>query len=152
MSEKWDRRYLELARHVAGWSKDPSTKTGAVIVRADRTVGSVGYNGFPFGMADHEDLWNNREEKYSRVVHCEMNALLHMHDTLGLMGSTLYTWPFASCDRCVVHMLTAGVRRFVFPPLPLELEERWLVSITRTKGYIEQAGCQFLELNVEEGG
>jgi deoxycytidylate deaminase len=26
---KWDNRFLELARHVAQWSKDPSTRTGA---------------------------------------------------------------------------------------------------------------------------
>jgi deoxycytidylate deaminase len=35
-----------------GWSKDPSTKVGAVIVRPDLTVASIGYNGFPRGMSD----------------------------------------------------------------------------------------------------
>jgi deoxycytidylate deaminase len=30
---KWDIRYLELAKHGSSWSKDPSTQTGAVIVR-----------------------------------------------------------------------------------------------------------------------
>ena len=29
----WDRRFLELADHIAGWSKDPSRGVGAVIVR-----------------------------------------------------------------------------------------------------------------------
>lgn len=153
MSEKWDRRYLALARHVSTWSKDPSTQTGAVIVRADKTVGSVGFNGFPAGMPDAEAWLNDRAEKYSRTVHCEMNALIHMHDHAGLHGAILYTWPFASCDRCVVHMLSAGIRRFVFPPLPFRLIERWGEAVTRTKEYILAANCEFveLELTTEEG-
>ena len=34
MSElnKWDKRYLALAKEVASWSKDPSTQVGAVTV------------------------------------------------------------------------------------------------------------------------
>jgi hypothetical protein len=36
MADKWDRRFLGLAAEVAGWSKDPSTQVGAVIVRPDR--------------------------------------------------------------------------------------------------------------------
>lgn len=152
MSEKWDRRYLALARHVAGWSKDPSTKTGAVIVRADRTVGSIGFNGLPAGLPDDPEILNDREAKYAAIVHCEMNALLHMHDTMGLMGATLYTWPLASCDRCVVHLLTAGVVRFVAPPLTPELADRWLVPLRRTRAYIQQYNREFVELNVEEGG
>ena len=46
--EKWDRRFLRLAREVASWSKDPSTKVGAVLVDPlDNTIVSLGYNGFP---------------------------------------------------------------------------------------------------------
>ena len=30
--KKWDKRFLELAKLVGSWSKDPSTQVGAVIV------------------------------------------------------------------------------------------------------------------------
>ena len=33
--KKWDLRFLEMARNAAGWSKDPSTKVGAIIVDDD---------------------------------------------------------------------------------------------------------------------
>jgi len=33
--DKWDARFLDLAIYVADWSKDPSTKVGAVLVRPD---------------------------------------------------------------------------------------------------------------------
>ena len=97
MAPKWDVRFILMARFVSEWSKDPSTKTGAVIVRPDRSVTSVGFNGFPKNMPDDPALYANREEKYSRVVHCEINASIHSREPVA--GYTLYTWPFASCDR-----------------------------------------------------
>lgn len=144
MSQKWDQRFIELSKLIASWSKDPSTQTGAVIVNQDRTILAVGYNGFPKGMEDSPELYANREVKYSRIVHCEMNAVLNAKQSVE--GSTLYTYPFASCDRCCVHMIQAGIKVFVFPKLPKELEERWAVSVAKTKAYIEEAGLSWREI------
>jgi dCMP deaminase len=144
MSQKWDQRFLELSKLVASWSKDPSTQTGAVIVRPDRTIISVGYNGFPKGMEDTPELYANREVKYSRIVHCEMNAILNAQQSV--QGCTLYTFPFASCDRCAVHMIQAGITTFVFPKLPTELEGRWKESVVKTKAYFEEAGVNWREI------
>ena len=55
MSEKWDRRFIELASHIAQWSKDPSTKVGCVIVGEDREIRSTGFNGFPRGIDDDDE-------------------------------------------------------------------------------------------------
>ena len=38
-SEKWDDRFLELSGLIGSWSKDPSTKVGAVIVRPSVVFG-----------------------------------------------------------------------------------------------------------------
>lgn len=144
---KWDRRFLDLAKFVAQWSKDPSTKTGAVLVRPDRSVASMGFNGFPKNMKDDPELYNNRDEKYSRVVHCEVNALIHAYEFT--QGYTLYTWPFASCDRCCVQMLQAGITRFVFPEPSADALTRWADAFKRTKSYIEEAGATWLEVHNE---
>ena len=29
ITDEWDQRMLDLAQHIASWSKDPSTKVGA---------------------------------------------------------------------------------------------------------------------------
>ena len=52
MSElnKWDKRYLALAKEVASWSKDPSTQVGAITVGNKKEVLSQGFNGFPRGI------------------------------------------------------------------------------------------------------
>ena len=136
---KWDIYYLGMAKYAASKSKDPSTQTGAVIVRDDWSVCSVGFNGFPKGMPDNPEWYANREEKYSRIVHCEVNAQILSRDH-SLNGYTLYTWPFASCDRCCVSMLQAGITRFVAPALPEDLKSRWEASLNNTRQYIEDCG------------
>lgn len=146
MTNKWDRRFLELARHVSQWSKDPSTKTGAVLVRPDRTIASVGYNGFAQGMRDDVSLYADRETKYSRVVHCEMNAVLFCRDPLPLQGYTLYTTG-PSCDRCAVHMVQAGIRRFVFAAPSDEQRKRW--NVDRTMSYFSEVDAEVIELGDE---
>jgi dCMP deaminase len=141
---KWDMRFNEMAEFVSKWSKDPSTKCGAVIVRPDRTVCSVGYNGFPRGMQDTEERLNNREDKYSRVVHCEVNAVLSAREPVH--GYTLYTWPFLTCDRCAVIMIQAGIKRVVAPILPDNKIERWGKSFELSMGYYEEAGIEVFEI------
>ena len=112
---RWDLDYLALSEFWAKLkSKDPSTQTGAVLVDEDRRIINMGYNGFPIRMMDHAEWYGHRPTKYSRVVHCEMNAILSS-DGAKLKGSTLYTWPFPSCDRCAVHVIQVGVARVVAP-------------------------------------
>lgn len=144
-SDKWDFRFLEMARLVSTWSKDPSTQVGALIVLPDRTVLSLGFNGFPQPMEDHPHLYEDREEKLSRVVHAEINALIFSKASVA--GCILYTWPCPPCDRCCIQLLQAGIRRFVFPKAPEELASRW-GGFERTKGYITECGSVYAEVQV----
>lgn len=145
-ADKWDRRFLQLAQLVSTWSKDPSTKCGAVIVRPDRTVASLGFNGFPQAMSDAPELYDDRETKYSRVVHCEMNAVLTAHEPL--RGCVLYTWPFLSCDRCAVHMIQTGIVRAVAPAADDDAQGRWGGSLEKTKRYFGEANVEFREIDI----
>lgn len=144
---KWDRRFLDLAALVASWSKDPSTQTGAVIVSPDRKGVYIGYNGFPRPMLDLPENYDNREQKYSRIIHCEMNALLSAGRHAE--GGTLYTYPLISCDRCFVHMAQAGVKRFVGPRMSAQLAERWEPFLVKTRQYAQEMGLELVE--VDEG-
>lgn len=143
-ADKWDLRYLGLATLVAGWSKDPSTQTGAVITRPDRSLASIGFNGFPQKMRDDPALYLNREEKYSRIVHCEVNALRYVREPVD--GYTLYTYPFISCDRCFVHMAQAGIVRFVAPCATAEQLTRWGPAFDRVRGYAKEMGLELIEI------
>jgi dCMP deaminase len=133
----WDNRFLRLAKHVSEWSRDPSTKVGAVISRQDHTIASLGFNGFPMGVSDDPLLYQDREVKYSRVVHAEMNAILFLRERG--VGFTLYTWPFLPCVRCAACVIQAGIARVVAPPCT---EERWAESIQMAVEMFGEAGVE----------
>ena len=109
-STNWDNRFLDMAKLVSTWSKDPSTKVGAVIVDSSHRLISVGYNGFPQHITDNERLLD-REKKYDIIVHAEVNAILFANKKVN--GCTLYTWPFQPCPRCAGLIIQSGISRVV---------------------------------------
>ncbi len=117
----WDLKFLGLAQFVAGWSKDPSTQVGAVAVGATPNLLSLGYNGFPPGVADLPDRLKDRETKYRLVVHGEINALINAQ----FQPVTLYvTHP--PCVRCTVQILAyRSVRRVVSIKPSTDMLSRW---------------------------
>jgi len=108
--KKWDERYINLAKHIADWSKDPSTKVGAVIVDDKGRIVSLGFNGFPQKISDNDRL-NDRDEKYNVIVHAEANAILFANKDLS--GYTIYTYPFQPCSRCAGLIIQSGIKRVV---------------------------------------
>ena len=109
---KWHDRFFAMADLVGSWSKDPSTKVGAVIIRPDRTIASVGYNGFPRGVNDTEELYSAREEKLLRVVHAEANAILSAREPLH--GYTLFVTPLHPCANCTGLIIQSGIKRVLY--------------------------------------
>lgn len=130
----WHQRFLSLAEHVAQWSKDPSTKVGAVIVRPDKTIVSLGFNGFPRGLRDDGRL-EDRETKYSMILHAEENAILMARQSL--VGCTIYTWPLPPCSKCAAIIIQSGISHVVAPHL---VEDRWAESIERATRMFVEAG------------
>lgn len=145
--DKWDLRFLELAKFIAQWSKDPSTQTGSVIAKADKRIVSVGFNGFPRGVKDTEERLNDRETKYKIIVHCERNAILLADKSVE--GCTLYTWPFSPCSVCASFVIQAGITRCVAPVMPEHLRERWKDDLDLASVLFEEAGVQLDILDVE---
>jgi len=117
---KWDRRFLNLAKTVGLWSKGPRKRIGAVIVRPDRSVASMGYNGPPRGYDDKAFLAMSRDEQHKVVIHAEVNAiaqlateereLLHFGD---IDGYTLYVSPLYPCVNCAQKIVDSGIKRVV---------------------------------------
>lgn len=109
---KWERRFLDLARTVSEWSKDPSTKVGAVITSNDHRILSLGFNGFPKGVDDDESRYNNKEYKYKLVCHAERNALDNA--SFSVEGATLYATMF-TCNECAKSVIQRGIKVVVSP-------------------------------------
>lgn len=136
----WDTRFLALAEHVASWSKDPSTKVGAVIVRRDKTIASLGFNGFPRGVPDKPEWLEDRPTKYAMTLHAEVNAILSSPETV--RGMTLFVAPLHPCANCAAIIVQSGIRRVVArmdgPP------ERWADSFAHAGNIFRLAGVEVL--------
>lgn len=144
--EKWDRRYLDVCRTISEWSKDPSSKLGALVVSDRNRIVGTGYNGFPEGVSDSEDRYNNRELKYELVVHAEVNAILSAGDRA--RNSTLYVYPGwgspCMCTGCCKVAIQSGVRRVVglLRPIDSERFKRWEESLKLSQLMCDEAGIE----------
>ena len=112
--QEWDEYFMKIAEVVTIKSKDPSTKTGCVIVDKNKRVVSLGYNGMIQGADESKMTLSERPMKYYFAIHSEMNAVLFSHQDLS--GCTIYN-RVATCENCLKYCLQAGIRRFVYKDL-----------------------------------
>ena len=136
---KWDLRYMALARHVAQWSKDPSTKVGAVLVGVDRKKIALGYNGFPKGVKDDPSRLENRETKYVFTQHAERNVLDNAD--FNTVGATLAV-TMHPCHECAKSIVSKGIFRVICPPAPDR--EPWKSSAKWTAEMFKEAGVELV--------
>jgi dCMP deaminase len=122
----WDLRFLALAEHIAEWSKDPSTKVGAVVSRG-RLMVSMGFNGFPARVSDLPERYADRDTKLRMTVHAEANAILHAHQPIH--GCTLYV-SAPPCASCAALIVQSGIFRIVYREPAPEFAERWRADMT----------------------
>jgi dCMP deaminase len=137
---KWDVRFLSTAKHIAEWSKDPSTQVGAVAVR-DRRILATGYNGFPRGVLDLPTRLLDRPQKLLRTVHAEANIVAQAaRNGVCLENATVYVWPFIPCNACCTLLIQTGFARVVAPDM--EIPDRWIESFTMSKEMFSEAGVK----------
>lgn len=143
----WDQRFLDLAQQISSWSKDPSTKVGAVAVR-DRRILATGYNGFPRGVADLPGRLLDRKEKLLRTVHAEANIVSQCAKYgVSLQGATIYIWPFLPCASCCTLLIQTGIKRIVTPDTPIP--DRWFDSFTASVEMLKEAGVDLVLMATE---
>ncbi len=124
--DKWDHYFLSLATLASTMSKDPSTKVGASIKGPDKSVVSVGFNGFPPEMYDDPNILNDRKEKYKYIIHAEDNAIrFALNNRQGLLNNcTIYT-TFPPCIECYKIIRSAGIKHIVTYEPTDEQRARW---------------------------
>lgn len=135
-NKKWNIRFLELAEFISQWSKDPSTKVGAVIVDKNRRIISTGYNGFAMGVKDTKSRLSNREIKYPIILHAEENAMSFAKQNLE--GCSLYVSGLPPCAHCASLIAQSGIKRVYAWDNPVS--ERWIASVELTKQIFKESG------------
>lgn len=145
---RWDEFGIRQAKLWASMSKDPSTKVGAYIADSLNRPVSGGFNGFPRNVMDLDSRLQDRSEKYPRMVHAELNALLNA--PVGIPHcSTMYVYGLPCCANCIAATIQrGGVTRILqaFPkddPRALE----WDLQHGRiSRSMAQEAGIELINL------
>ena len=141
--DKWQHRYLGMAKEVSTWSKDPSRKIGAVAVGDKGQILAQGYNGFPRGVKDTQTRYENREVKYKFVVHAEMNVIYNAtYNGVSLDGATLFVWGLPVCSECAKGIVQVGIKRVIMPKQTVP--DAWKDSWKLSKKIFDEAGVDYV--------
>lgn len=140
----WDQKFLRVALEIASWSKDQSTKVGAVIVNSDNEIVATGYNGMCRGINDDVEERHQRPTKYMWFEHGERNAIYSAaRRGVSVKGSTIYvvSFPlkFPPCADCARGIIQSGITRVVQEPYVGDAS-RWKESTDATMQMFTEAG------------
>ena len=125
MFDKWDKRFMEMAKLVSTWAScyKRDRKIGAVIVLGKRVM-TTGYNGAPAGVRTCVERGECLREKLGiasgtrhevcYAVHAEQNAIIQAARLgVSIDGATLYC-THQPCILCAKMIVNAGIRRVVY--------------------------------------
>lgn len=142
-----DLRFLNLAKEIAEWSKDPSTKVGAVVVGKKGQIVSQGYNGFPRGFDDSLKRFYDRPTKYKYIIHAEANAIYNaLYNGASVENCTIYIHGLPPCLECAKAIVQSGIKRVVTDSKP---DERWAKSNQDAMDIFNEANIEFEYLEIK---
>ena len=140
LNSEWKKRFLKLSKEISTWSKDPSTKVGAVIITKDRNIVSTGYNGFPKGIEDSEERLNDRETKYKFILHAEMNCIMNaLYNGRSVRDCILFVHGLPPCSECTKSIIQAGIKKIITDSKPTG---KWIESTKLSLEMLREANVE----------
>jgi dCMP deaminase len=102
----------------------------------------MGYNGFPRGIKDSEERYNDRSTKHLFVCHAERNALDNAPHSVE--GCTMYV-PLLPCNECAKSIIQNGIKKVITYKTNREDTFNWDV----TRIMFKEAGVMLFETERE---
>lgn len=123
--DKWDYRFMEMAKLVATWSScyQPNRQVGAVIVK-DKRILTTGYNGASSGIISCKEkgeclrkklgIASGTRAEVCYAVHAEQNAIVQAAKLgVSVQGATIYV-THQPCSICAKMIINSGIERIVY--------------------------------------
>lgn len=146
-SIKYNQGLFKTCYQLATKSPDPSTQNGAVLVHLRNIVG-YGWNDFPQGV-DTQYWHGDKIDKYARVVHAEVAAILSAaRQGYSTIGTTLIC-PWAACSNCAKHIAAAGISKLIrhsFANSGTSTGSHWFAECQLGDEIMQQAGVEIFEV------
>jgi dCMP deaminase len=140
--------YLPLVQAVGAMSLDPSTKVGCIAFDDNLNILATGRNGFPRGVEDKPERYENREVKYKLISHSEQNLVAQAaYGGRSLKGSTVLLSALFPCSSCAKSLIQAGVIRVISPPP--DTSPRWAEEAFWATLLLKEAGVEVIHYKSE---
>lgn len=123
--DKWDVRFMQMARLVASWSScyQENRQVGAVIVK-DKRILTTGYNGAPSGLVSCKDkgeclrkklnIASGTRQEICYAVHAEQNAIVQAAKMgISVNGATIYV-THQPCSICTKIIINSGIKKVIY--------------------------------------
>ena len=148
-SDKWDLRFMQIARDVSAWSKDPRRKVGAVAVHpGDKRILSTGYNGFPKWIQDDPQRMQDSVTKSKYTIHAELNCIFNaVYTGVSLRDMTLYVYGLPPCCECAKGIIQVGIRRVICEYDTSSDDVRWTESFIHSQSMFTEASVDLVRIN-----
>lgn len=148
MNGTWQMRFIETAKLKASFSKDPSTKVGAVAVNPETMIElSSGWNGFPRKIEDKHSRLNDRETKYHYTIHAEMNCIYNAtYNGVSLRDSWLFVYGLPVCSRCALGVIQVGIDTVccvIGDEQPMR-NDKWIKEWEESKKLFDESGVNHI--------
>jgi len=149
-SETWNLRFMQIAKLIAQWSKDESTKVGCVVVGPDREIRSTGYNGFPRGVNDDIAYRKIRPQKYDFTEHAERNAIYNATLTETSLKNCVAYVTLPPCVECARGIIQSGIREVIYLDMPHDKAQKipgWRDKLAVSFEMFDEANVRYKALN-----
>jgi dCMP deaminase len=137
----FDHQMMSWAARTSEISRDPSTKTGCVLVSQGGANIGQGFNAFPWGVHQSDARLNDRAEKYPRTLHAEIRAIINAGSEL-FDPFTAYVHPCPPCAQCAAALIHAGCERVVAKRPTEEQISRWGESFAIMESMFQEANVR----------
>jgi len=133
-----------MAKDIANWSKDDSTKVGAVITTQDGRPVSWGFNGMPMGIDDSVSERHVRPYKYKWMCHAERNAM-DLAPSGDLNGCIMFV-TFSPCTNCAQSIIQRKIGTLVIDANYTvdKVPERWQEDMKVAMEMLNEAGVKII--------
>ena len=146
INKQWAERLLNMAKDVASWSKDESTKVGAVITTLDGSPVSWGFNGMAKGIDDTQQERHERPLKYKWMCHAERNAM-DLSPRGNLTDCVMFV-TFSPCTNCAQSIIQRGIRTVVIDANHRAdtAPERWQEDMLIAVEMLKESGVKIIDI------
>ncbi len=141
--------FLKLAKYQANLFSKDTTKVGCIFIDKENfSILSCGYNGFIRGAPESDVRWT-RPEKYTFVIHAELNAIINAARCGIKLDKSIVFVTMFPCSECMKALLQVGISVLVTIE-PNMIDSKWSESFKVSQIMLKESNIKTMLFNKKD--